>query len=276
MSTRGSKRSGPARPVVPPILDLSGPRAIPSRRPTAQCCSSNVRAPCVRALLLHDSNLYRDVIEPARDATGIAFTVYDARDTFVSTLMAAGVPVPEVANYSGHSSASSPPLPSVMGGCARRRRSLAIVDDRLHIAWPVAAVGRQLLTALPIAHAGHCGRQPALRRAAGGGRRGARLSVAERPPRGHARGRRRAPVAGAALGRRATVGRRLPRVAGLARCTDAVPAHEIAVVAAAPELARDHRRRRSAWISGRCRRRGDHLRFKRRLRWTRSVAMMPA
>jgi integrase len=48
-------------------------------------------------------NLYGDVLEPARDAAGTAFTLYDARHTFVSTLMAAGVPVPEVAAYSGHS-----------------------------------------------------------------------------------------------------------------------------------------------------------------------------
>lgn len=48
-------------------------------------------------------NLYRDVIEPAREASGVAFTLYDARHTFVSTLMAAGIPVPEVAAYSGHS-----------------------------------------------------------------------------------------------------------------------------------------------------------------------------
>ena len=48
-------------------------------------------------------NLYRDVIEPARDAAGLRFTLYDARHTFVSTLMAAGVPLPEVAAYSGHS-----------------------------------------------------------------------------------------------------------------------------------------------------------------------------
>ncbi|UTI63896.1 tyrosine-type recombinase/integrase [Paraconexibacter antarcticus] len=48
-------------------------------------------------------NLYRDVIEPAREAAGMAFTLYDARHTFVSTLMAAGIPVPEVAAYSGHS-----------------------------------------------------------------------------------------------------------------------------------------------------------------------------
>jgi integrase len=48
-------------------------------------------------------NLYRDVIEPAREAAGLSFTLYDARHTFVSTLMAAGVPLPEVAAYSGHS-----------------------------------------------------------------------------------------------------------------------------------------------------------------------------
>lgn len=48
-------------------------------------------------------NLYRDVIEPAREAAGVEFTVYDARHTFVSTLMAAGVPLAEVAAYSGHS-----------------------------------------------------------------------------------------------------------------------------------------------------------------------------
>jgi integrase len=48
-------------------------------------------------------NLYRDVIEPAREAAGVAFTLYDARHTFVSTLMAADVPLAEVAAYSGHS-----------------------------------------------------------------------------------------------------------------------------------------------------------------------------
>jgi hypothetical protein len=48
-------------------------------------------------------NLYRDVVEPAREAAGVSFTLYDARDTFVSTLMAAGVLLPVVAAYSGHS-----------------------------------------------------------------------------------------------------------------------------------------------------------------------------
>lgn len=48
-------------------------------------------------------NLYRDVIVPAREAAELTFTLYEARHTFVSTLMAAGVPLPEVAAYSGHS-----------------------------------------------------------------------------------------------------------------------------------------------------------------------------
>jgi integrase len=48
-------------------------------------------------------NLYRDVIEPARDASGVRLSLYDARHTFVSTLMAADIPLPEVAAYSGHS-----------------------------------------------------------------------------------------------------------------------------------------------------------------------------
>jgi integrase len=48
-------------------------------------------------------NLYRDVIEPARIAADVDFKLYDARHTFVSTLIAAGVPLPEVAAYSGQS-----------------------------------------------------------------------------------------------------------------------------------------------------------------------------
>jgi hypothetical protein len=42
-------------------------------------------------------------IHATRDAAGQTFTLYDARHTFVSTLMAAGVPLPEVAAYSGRS-----------------------------------------------------------------------------------------------------------------------------------------------------------------------------
>jgi integrase len=48
-------------------------------------------------------NPYRDVLEPARETAGVSFTLHDARHTCVSTLMAAGVPLPEVAACSGHS-----------------------------------------------------------------------------------------------------------------------------------------------------------------------------
>jgi integrase len=63
-------------------------------------------------------NVYRDIIEPAREAAGVYFTLYDARHTFVSTLMAAGVPLPEVAAYSGHSVGE---LASVAAGDGRLR-----------------------------------------------------------------------------------------------------------------------------------------------------------
>src|SRR3954447_11620055 len=57
----------------------------------------------LRGSIWSQRNLYRDVIEPARKAAATDFTLYDARHTFVSTLMAAGVPLAEVAAYSGHS-----------------------------------------------------------------------------------------------------------------------------------------------------------------------------
>jgi integrase len=57
----------------------------------------------LRGSVWSQRNLYRDVIEPARESAGIDFTLYDARHTFVSTLMAAQVPLAEVAAYSGHS-----------------------------------------------------------------------------------------------------------------------------------------------------------------------------
>jgi integrase len=63
-------------------------------------------------------NLYRDVVEPAREAAGVTFTLYDARHTFVSTLMGAGVPLPEVAAYSGHSVGE---LAAVASGDSRLR-----------------------------------------------------------------------------------------------------------------------------------------------------------
>lgn len=73
----------------------------------------------LRGSIWSQRNLYRDVIEPARESARIDFTLYDARHTFVSTLMAAEVPIAEVAAYSGHSvgdlaavAAGDPPLRS--------------------------------------------------------------------------------------------------------------------------------------------------------------------
>jgi integrase len=48
-------------------------------------------------------NFYRDVWEPAQEASGTNFTLYDARHTFSSRLLAAGVPLVEVAAWMGHS-----------------------------------------------------------------------------------------------------------------------------------------------------------------------------
>jgi integrase len=48
-------------------------------------------------------NFYRDVWEPAQKAAGTGFTLYDARHTFSSRLLAAGVPLVEVAAWMGHS-----------------------------------------------------------------------------------------------------------------------------------------------------------------------------
>ncbi|MGH8301368.1 MAG: tyrosine-type recombinase/integrase [Steroidobacteraceae bacterium] len=48
-------------------------------------------------------NFYRDVWEPAQQASGTDFALYDARHTFSSRLLAAGVPLVEVAAWMGHS-----------------------------------------------------------------------------------------------------------------------------------------------------------------------------
>ncbi len=48
-------------------------------------------------------NFYRDVWQPARAATGVDFTLYDLRHTFSSRLLAAGIPLVEVAAWMGHS-----------------------------------------------------------------------------------------------------------------------------------------------------------------------------
>ena len=48
-------------------------------------------------------NFYRDVWEPARKRAGVDFTLYDLRHTFSSRLLAAGIPLVEVAAWMGHS-----------------------------------------------------------------------------------------------------------------------------------------------------------------------------
>jgi integrase len=48
-------------------------------------------------------NFYRGVWDPARRASGTDFTLYDLRHTFSSRLIAAGIPLPEVAAWMGHS-----------------------------------------------------------------------------------------------------------------------------------------------------------------------------
>ena len=48
-------------------------------------------------------NFYRDVWEPARSASRTDFTIYDLRHTFSSRLQAAGIPLPEISAWMGHS-----------------------------------------------------------------------------------------------------------------------------------------------------------------------------
>jgi integrase len=47
-------------------------------------------------------NFYRNVWEPAAGASGTDFTLYDARHTFSSRLLAAGIPLLEVSAWMGH------------------------------------------------------------------------------------------------------------------------------------------------------------------------------
>jgi integrase len=48
-------------------------------------------------------NFYRNIWEPARKDAGVSFTLYDLRHTFSSRLLAAGIPLVEVAAWMGHS-----------------------------------------------------------------------------------------------------------------------------------------------------------------------------
>jgi integrase len=48
-------------------------------------------------------SFYRDVWKPASEKAKTDFTVYDLRHTFISHLLACGIPTVEVAAYAGHS-----------------------------------------------------------------------------------------------------------------------------------------------------------------------------
>jgi integrase len=59
--------------------------------------------PSPRGFYWAHRNFYRNVWEPAQRASGTDFTLYDARHTFSSRLLAAGIPLVEVAAWMGHS-----------------------------------------------------------------------------------------------------------------------------------------------------------------------------
>jgi integrase len=59
--------------------------------------------PSPRGFYWGQRNFYRNVWEPAQRASGTDFTLYDARHTFSSRLLAAGIPLVEVSAWMGHS-----------------------------------------------------------------------------------------------------------------------------------------------------------------------------
>ncbi|MGI8559003.1 MAG: tyrosine-type recombinase/integrase [Solirubrobacteraceae bacterium] len=59
--------------------------------------------PSPRGCYWSQRNFYRNVWEPAQRVSGTDFTLYDARHTFSSRLLAAGIPLVEVAAWMGHS-----------------------------------------------------------------------------------------------------------------------------------------------------------------------------
>jgi hypothetical protein len=75
---------------------------------------SGLLFPSPRSKIWAHRNFYRNVWEPARRESGTNFTLYDLRHTFASRLLAAGIPLTEVAAWMGHS------LP-----CRRRSSQLA-------------------------------------------------------------------------------------------------------------------------------------------------------
>ncbi|MGZ4279071.1 MAG: tyrosine-type recombinase/integrase [Solirubrobacteraceae bacterium] len=56
-----------------------------------------------RGKLWSHRNFYRDVWSSAQERSGTSFTLYDARHTFSSRLLSAGIPLVEVAAWMGHS-----------------------------------------------------------------------------------------------------------------------------------------------------------------------------
>lgn len=59
--------------------------------------------PSPRGFYWAHRNFYRNVWEPAQRASKTEFTLYDARHTFSSRLLAAGIPLVEIAAWMGHS-----------------------------------------------------------------------------------------------------------------------------------------------------------------------------
>jgi integrase len=59
--------------------------------------------PSPRGCYWSHRNFYRDVWKPAQHSSGTDFTLYDARHTFSSRLLAAGIPLVEVSAWMGHS-----------------------------------------------------------------------------------------------------------------------------------------------------------------------------
>jgi len=65
--------------------------------------TAGVLFPTVRGRVWGQRNFYRSVWNPAQRESGTSFTLYDARHTFASRLLAAGLPLVEVAAWMGHS-----------------------------------------------------------------------------------------------------------------------------------------------------------------------------
>lgn len=58
--------------------------------------------PSPRGKLWAIRNFYRDIWTPAQTSAGVSFALYDLRHTFASRLLAAGIPLVEIAAWMGH------------------------------------------------------------------------------------------------------------------------------------------------------------------------------